>query len=144
MLMPFRPIPQCDKSLDFRPRVSWPRAFPAFAWQNLLLTGFERKEGQALDLCKSSGCNWLEAFTACYSILGFAELTRLYFALKTSHPELAKEFWTCARFPRVQAVYSPTRKERRREREGADGRWVRRNSGTASATPSQMAALGRN
>lgn len=91
-LMPFRPILQCDRSLDFKPHMVWPRAFPALAWQGLLLTGFERREGQALDLYKNNRCTWLEAVTACYPELGLAELARLYQGLKLARPELAEEF----------------------------------------------------
>ncbi len=90
--MPFRPLVQCDKSLNFKPRVAWPRAFPALAWQGMLLTGFDRREGQALDLFANNRCTWLEAVTACYPELGLSELARLHDGLRRARPELAQEF----------------------------------------------------
>ena len=90
--MPFRSIPQCDKTLDFEPRLVWPRALPAYAWQGILLSGFERREGEALDLFQANGCSWLEAMTACYPSLGLAELARLTAGLRTAHPELKSEY----------------------------------------------------
>ena len=91
-LMPFRPIAQCDKSLDFQPLSVWPAAMPPICWQGLLLTGFEREEGQALDLWENRHCTWLDAITACYPQLGLSEVSRLYFALESARPELAREF----------------------------------------------------
>src|SRR5665213_2964767 len=96
--MPFRLLVHCDKSLDFQPRGEWPRAFPALAWQGLLLTGFDRRDGQALDLFENNRCTWLEAITACYPELGLAELARLHRGLIATRPELAQEL--------VVALYS--------------------------------------
>src|SRR5262245_1962039 len=84
--MGLRALVQCDRSLDFKPRRSWPRVFPAMAWNGLLIAGFERVDGQALEL---ADCSWLEAFTACHSDLALAELARLNSALPT---QLAVEF----------------------------------------------------
>jgi hypothetical protein len=75
--MSWRAIAQCDKDLDFKPRRAWPAALPAFAWQNQLLTGFERVEGNALDLSARGGCSLREVFRSCYSDLQLAELARL-------------------------------------------------------------------
>lgn len=71
--MSFVSILQCDKRLDFGPRRPWPKAFPALAWQELLLTGFERTSGEAVGL----DCTFLEAITSAYPELGLSEFARL-------------------------------------------------------------------
>ena len=90
--MAFLPLVQCDTCLDFSPRQRWPRALPALAWRGILLTGFERREGEAMDLWADGACSWLEAFVACYPELGLAELARVWTQLEQSRPELAQEF----------------------------------------------------
>ncbi|MGZ3723700.1 MAG: hypothetical protein ACXVA9_12245 [Bdellovibrionales bacterium] len=55
------------------------------------MTGFDRREGQALDLFENNRCTWLEAVTACYPTLGLAELARLHSGLVHARPELAQE-----------------------------------------------------
>lgn len=90
--MPITPIAQCDRRLDFKPQQAWPEALPAYSWQGLLLSGFSRREGRALDLWKLSACSWLEAVRACYTDLGLGELARLYEGLKIARPTLAQEF----------------------------------------------------
>lgn len=92
--MLLRPLSQCDRSLNFHPHREWPGALPALAWKGILLTGFDRSVGDALDLFENSRCTWLEAFTACYPELGLAELSRLYSLLSCAHPSLAQEFQT--------------------------------------------------
>jgi hypothetical protein len=89
--MPYLSLVQCDRSLDFQPHLLWPRAFPPLAWQGLLLTGFDRRDGQALDLFENGRCTWLEAIKACYPELGLAELARLHRGLQNAKPELAQE-----------------------------------------------------
>jgi len=61
------------------------------AWQGLLLTGFDRRIGEALDLFESSHATFMEAITACYPELHFCELSRLFANLKRARPELAQE-----------------------------------------------------
>jgi hypothetical protein len=90
--MTIHSIMQCDRRLDFHPRRDWPRALPALAWQGLLLTGFERTEGQVLDLWENGRCPWLEAVKAAHPELGLGELSRLQARLIQTRPELAKEF----------------------------------------------------
>src|SRR6185437_15229301 len=84
-------IMQCDRSLDFHPWREWPRALPALAWQGLLLTGFERRDGVVLDLWENGHCPFLDALQACHPELGLAELARLFHNLRAARPEMARE-----------------------------------------------------
>ncbi len=64
------------------------------AWKGLLLAGFNRREGMAVDLYAQNGCTWLEAMTACYPTLGLSEMARLWRQVNMSQPTLAQEFGT--------------------------------------------------
>ncbi len=85
------PISQCIRSLDFGPRLSWPQALPPIAWKGILLHGFDRTSGAALDIGVDSMTNWQEAFVACHPRLGLAELSRLHSCMKAELPELLTE-----------------------------------------------------
>jgi len=57
----------------------------------VLLCGFDRREGTALDLYEQSGANWRESFYACHPRLGLGELSRLLSQIETHHPQLWRE-----------------------------------------------------
>lgn len=71
------PIMQCDKRLDFSPRAPWSPILPPFSWRGVLLCGFERTNGFAVDLAAGSRASFVEAFTACHPALSLSELARL-------------------------------------------------------------------
>lgn len=82
----------CSKDLQFRTRRAWPKALPLFAWNGLLLNGFEREgEHNVIDLSESS--TLLEAFVSIYEKLNLMELARLFRAVRTS-PKLKDLNWT--------------------------------------------------
>jgi hypothetical protein len=70
------------------------------AWKGQLLTGFERREGRAIDLFVENGCSWIAAVKACYPELGLSELARLIAALEASDATIARQLSTglCAEY----------------------------------------------
>src|SRR5438128_1306046 len=87
--MLLRPISQCNTSLDFLPRAVWPSVFPALAWRGHLVCGFERSQGEALELGES---NLVEILKSCHPELGLAEFARLQSRLEKALPDLFREF----------------------------------------------------
>jgi hypothetical protein len=68
-------IKQCERTLDFKPRLQWPGGQPAIAYCSELWTGFNLTEDHPV-------WNWTSGdpvtiFKSCYSQLGLAELSRL-------------------------------------------------------------------
>lgn len=83
--MPLKPITQCSRSLNFHPTAAWPDVLPALAWRGLLLCGFERPRGEALELGESS---FVEVVKAAHPVLALAELARLLDALTRTFPNV--------------------------------------------------------
>ena len=92
-LMTLTPILHCDKSLGFQPRAKWSPILPAFAWRGVLLCGFERTDGHAVELSADSRYNWVDAFTACHTQLGLGELARLSPLLSDENRSAVFEFY---------------------------------------------------
>jgi hypothetical protein len=86
--MLLKPISQCSRGLNFLPRAPWPSVLPPVAWRGRLLCGFERREGEALEL---DACALTDALKACHPELGLAEFARLMRALHEELPELFLE-----------------------------------------------------
>lgn len=89
--MSLKSISQCAKSLDFQPRQSWPESLPAVSWRSELLCGFNRKNGQAVDVFELQGANLIDSLKACHPELGLAEMARLTGRLKKLWPDLYLE-----------------------------------------------------
>lgn len=89
--MTLTPIAQCDKALDFKPRSPWNPVLPAYAWQDVLLCGFERERGEAVDLWRYGQIRFTAAFTACHPTLGLGELARLRQLLVQRLPEWSED-----------------------------------------------------
>lgn len=70
-------IAQCEKTLDFRPVATWPEALPSFCWDSLLLCGFSRQHGPAVDLSHSEH-SLAKVFNSIYPHLSLPEFARLY------------------------------------------------------------------
>lgn len=78
------------KDWDFSPFKTWPRALPAFAFNDQLLCGFDREDGEVVVL---NADNLLDV---CYSIhpeLSFIELSRLHQRLPLSAEEIP-QLWS--------------------------------------------------
>ena len=84
-------VAQCSKDLNFNPRRLWPEALPAIAWQNQLLSGFERTGGLAIDVSESSRSGLIASIKACHPELGLSELARLALRLQSWRPDLYLE-----------------------------------------------------
>lgn len=80
--MKSQPLSHCKKSWDFSPCQPWPQGLPAFCWQTELLTGFERDQGEALDLSEDGSL--LQVFHSVYPKLSLPELARLWNLVKES------------------------------------------------------------
>lgn len=78
-------ISQCGKSLGFTPRKSWPAVMPALVWRGQLVCGFEREDGEALDLSEK---NFVDLWRACHPELGLCEFSRFMMALEREWPDL--------------------------------------------------------
>lgn len=86
--MILKSISQCSRSWNFTPRQGWPSVFPAVAWKNELICGFERPHGEVLDL---SDKLFLEVWKACHEDLALCELARAAAALKRWNGEFFVE-----------------------------------------------------
>jgi hypothetical protein len=85
---------QCDRSLDFQPRQSWPEVLPALAWRGYLLSGFNRRQQRgtgeaALDL---SEANLVDVMKAAYAELSLGEMARCLRLLQLHLPAVYAEF----------------------------------------------------
>ncbi len=66
-------IAHCNKDLNFEPQSLWPTIWPAFAYKDSLLTGFERSSGLAIQLDAELG----ECLLSVYPKLTLSEIARL-------------------------------------------------------------------
>lgn len=87
--MLIKPLTQCSRGLDFQPRKAWPEVLPALSWRGHLLCGFERAQGEAVEL---GDVALLAAFTAIYPKLGLGEFARWRKALSAQWPEECREW----------------------------------------------------
>ena len=78
-----RSLSCCKNCWDFHPRQPWPVGLPVFCWGNQRLTGFEREQGEGLDLSEGSG-SLVEVFVGCYPKLSLPEIARLWSAVARS------------------------------------------------------------
>lgn len=66
----------CKKSLDFRPDTPWPKHWPAFAWEKIIISGFNRKNQSVLNF-SSKDVKFLHLFHSCHPRLNLSELSRI-------------------------------------------------------------------
>ena len=66
----------CEKILDFQPDKPWPKSWPAFAWENILISNFTQASKFVLNFT-SKDVKFLHLFHSCYSRLSFSELGRI-------------------------------------------------------------------
>jgi hypothetical protein len=71
--MQFCQISQCTKNLEFTKYRKWPSPLPAIAWKKHLLCGFERFDGQVIDM----DCDLSELLKSIYVELSLTELAQL-------------------------------------------------------------------
>jgi hypothetical protein len=71
------PMSQCDKGLDFNPRVAWPEGLPAVAVNQVVLAGFSQSLvfNHNFDISDSEGISRL--FRSLYFELSFVEMAEL-------------------------------------------------------------------
>lgn len=77
-------IESLDKQLDFEPLKPWPKSMPCFALNGQLLCGFDRRNGQAIELNEPLA----EIFTQLHPQLKLSELSRAFQCLR---PHLSPE-----------------------------------------------------
>ncbi len=83
-------VAQCNKDLNFGPRVPWPETLPAFSWRGYLLNGFNRTDGHVIELDENELLE--KIWPDIYPKLSLMELSRFYHCvLKTG---LAMEWST--------------------------------------------------
>ncbi len=85
----------CQKSLDFQPDTIWPKYWPAFAWENKLVSGFNNKNQVVLNFT-SEDVNFLYLFHHCHPQLSLSEMGRILLRWnKTKKPVFSwKEFFS--------------------------------------------------
>lgn len=76
-------LSQFQSDLNFQPEAQWPSFLPAYAWQDQLLSGFERKESQVVVL----DGDLFQAFHHCHPRLSICELARVFEKFENIYPE---------------------------------------------------------
>ena len=66
----------CQQSLNFKPERHWPAGWPAFAYENQMVSGFGRKNLPVLNFTAKE-VNFLHLFHQCHPRLNFSELGRI-------------------------------------------------------------------
>ena len=66
----------CNKSLDFQPNASWPKNWPAFAWNQFIVAGFKENNPHVLNF-SSENVKFLHLFHTCHPYLHLSELSRI-------------------------------------------------------------------
>ena len=70
------PCNTCKKLLDFQPNKSWPKNWPAFSWEKILISGFTHTDKPVLNF-KSEDVKFLHLFHSCYPDLHLSEMGRI-------------------------------------------------------------------
>ena len=66
----------CKKSLDFQPDTPWPKNWPAFAWDEIIIAGFSQTHQPVLNF-HSEDVKFLHLFHSCHPQLSLSELSRI-------------------------------------------------------------------
>ena len=66
----------CEKSLDFQPDKNWPKNWPSFAWEKILISGFTHTDKPVLNF-QSKDVKFLHLFHSCYPHLHLSEMGRI-------------------------------------------------------------------
>ena len=87
----------CNKSLDFNPDKPWPEHWPSFAWENILISGFDRINQLVLNF-SAEDMKFLDLFHSCHPQLNFSELGRIFLEwerekIKQKHSEKSVFSW---------------------------------------------------
>ena len=70
------PHSTCKKLLDFQPEKPWPKSWPIFAWEKILISGFTYTDKPVLNF-KSEDVKFLHLFHSCYPYLNLSEMGRI-------------------------------------------------------------------
>ena len=95
------PYQECQKTLDFQPEKSWPKSWPAFAWEKTIIAGWTHINTAVLNFL-GERVNFLHLFYTCHPRLSLSELGRIItqFSKEEKKPVFSwKEFFPLYGFP---------------------------------------------